>query len=274
MNRTTAIETIGPQQATRYLANNGVNRRLVRSRVHMFAEILKAGHFQTTHQGIAFNDKDEIIDGQHRLTAVAETGIPIQVQVTRGIPAAHARSYMVDCGKNRSAEDLTGIPRIRSLPCSRIGGLLITYGAIPGALVEDINQAFDAELTKLVDAVNASQNKTRTGSGLMAGVAIAMAMYPDRQDEILQQYAQFVNLDTHKMWTSVRTLIKFLDTPHGKRATHNFNRALTLALKVFNPDDHEAQRLRSKRGIPAVREIAREVVKQRLKEHHSAFAFE
>lgn len=270
----TTIETITAKQAARYLTKNSVNRKLVKSRVFTFAEILKAGHWQTTHQGIAFNDKNEVVDGQHRLTAVVETGIPIRVQVTRGIPAVNARSYMVDCGKNRNAEDLTGIPRIRSMPCSRLGGLFLGKGNVPGALIEDVSRAFDYELTSLIATIETQQSKTRTSSTLMAGVAIAMAMHPEHADEIIDQYSRFVNLETHGMWTSVRTLLKFLDTPHGKRAPHNFNRALSLALRVFDPHDHEAQKLNTKKDTTTVREAVREVIRERLKLYESRFVSE
>lgn len=62
-----------------------------------------------THQGIAFDTNGRLIDGQHRLHAIIEAGVPIQISVTRGCSAASFS--ILDRGANRSQSDILGWPK-------------------------------------------------------------------------------------------------------------------------------------------------------------------
>lgn len=82
---TTVLETITPEIAKEYLKHNVSNRALRSKYVERIIRDIKAGEFRVTHQGIAFDDSGKLIDGQHRLTAIALAGIPVQMMVTRGV---------------------------------------------------------------------------------------------------------------------------------------------------------------------------------------------
>ena len=62
--------TITPKRAAEMLEHNGHNRPLTRTRVREFAEAMKRGDWQLTHQGIAFDTDGQLKDGQHRLAAM------------------------------------------------------------------------------------------------------------------------------------------------------------------------------------------------------------
>jgi hypothetical protein len=47
---------------------------------------IKAGRFQFTGEPIVLDDRDHLINGQHRCELVAHTGIPILVLLIRGVP--------------------------------------------------------------------------------------------------------------------------------------------------------------------------------------------
>lgn len=100
----TRLEEITPELATQYLSCNTRNRTIRRRDVEMYARAIKNGSFVTTHQGIAFDDEGNLIDGQHRLMAIAMAGQPVHMMVARGIsPQAF---MVVDRGASRTMRDV------------------------------------------------------------------------------------------------------------------------------------------------------------------------
>jgi hypothetical protein len=101
---------VTPQMAKRWLENNFRNRPLDQDTVTAYARDMTIGNWAPTHQGIAFNDRDELIDGQHRLHAIASSGKTIRIMVTFGLPSTIEGKEMttmdcVDRGRTRSVAD-------------------------------------------------------------------------------------------------------------------------------------------------------------------------
>ena len=101
---------ITPDTATAWLTKNVRNRPVSRDVVDAYARDMRAGHWTATHQGIAFNCLDELIDGQHRLHAICLAGITVTMLVTYGLPdgaLANGMTVMdtVDRGRTRSVSD-------------------------------------------------------------------------------------------------------------------------------------------------------------------------
>jgi len=70
-----------------HFAPVGTNRRLRRGAVDELVMQMKGGRWdRNTHQGIAFAPDGILNDGQHRLTAAAESGVTISLPVTYGQP--------------------------------------------------------------------------------------------------------------------------------------------------------------------------------------------
>ena len=100
---TTKVERITPAKAVQYLKKNVINRPLKEPVVRRLMHALNAGHWQETHQGIAFNGDGNLIDGQHRLTAIVRANVPARMLVTRGLPS---KAFLViDTGAVRSTAD-------------------------------------------------------------------------------------------------------------------------------------------------------------------------
>ena len=101
---------VTPEQARAWLERNFRNRPVSEDVVASYARDMLRGAWVGTHQGIAFNDRDELIDGQHRLRAILRAGIPIRLMVTYGLPAKIKGAEMttmdaVDRGRTRSVAD-------------------------------------------------------------------------------------------------------------------------------------------------------------------------
>ena len=98
---------VTPEMALRWLENNFRNRKLSDDVVAAYARDMRNGVWVPTHQGVAFNDRDELIDGQHRLRAIVLSGKTIKMMVTFGLPSVIEGAEMttmdaVDRGRTRS----------------------------------------------------------------------------------------------------------------------------------------------------------------------------
>lgn len=101
---------VDPGLAAHWLQNNFRNRPLSEDTVTAYARDMANGEWVATHQGIAFNDRDELIDGQHRLHGVIRCGKTIRMMVTFGLPAEiegkeSTTMDAVDRGRTRSVAD-------------------------------------------------------------------------------------------------------------------------------------------------------------------------
>jgi hypothetical protein len=101
------IATITPGIATLMLRHNHGNRPIRPPQVAVNVDRLQRGDFKLTHQGIAFAKTQVLNDGQHRLSAIVETGISATMTVTFG--AEREEFGLIDQMKGRGAADILGI---------------------------------------------------------------------------------------------------------------------------------------------------------------------
>lgn len=85
-NITVGWEFVGKELALKYLATHRRNRDTVQSTLTQYTSDLKDEIWEVTHQGIAFDADGHLIDGRHRLTAIANADVPVWLLVTRGLP--------------------------------------------------------------------------------------------------------------------------------------------------------------------------------------------
>lgn len=101
------VQSITPKRAAEMLEANTSNRPVSKSAVHGFAEAMKRGDWMVTHQGIAFDTNGTLVDGQHRLAAVVEADVPVEMTVFTDV--APGTFDVLDTGKRRNAADALAI---------------------------------------------------------------------------------------------------------------------------------------------------------------------
>ncbi|WDV56028.1 hypothetical protein PV963_39685 [Streptomyces coeruleorubidus] len=94
---------VSPELATEWLTRNTNNRPLSKGAVQQLAGQIQRGEWQLTHQGIAFDEDGVLIDGQHRLAAIAKAGITVPLTVTYGVP--RTSFTVMDTGRKRTGRD-------------------------------------------------------------------------------------------------------------------------------------------------------------------------
>ena len=101
---------ITPEYAKTLLLNNKVNRPVNKSNVaFLVSEILK-GNFIYNGEPIIISKCGMLIDGQHRLNACIESGIPIEANIVDDVDIDSMTT--IDTGRNRTAADVFSIKDI------------------------------------------------------------------------------------------------------------------------------------------------------------------
>jgi hypothetical protein len=101
------VQWITPAKAETLLAANTSNRPLSKSTVRAFAEAMRRGDWLVTHQGIAFDTTGVLVDGQHRLAAIIEADLPVEMTVFTEV---EPNTFdVLDTGKRRNAADVLAI---------------------------------------------------------------------------------------------------------------------------------------------------------------------
>jgi hypothetical protein len=101
------FESITPTLAAQYIATNDTNRYLGPVLVDSYARDMVEGRWQLTGQGIIFSMDGRLIDGQHRMAAVIQSGVTTRMMVVRGTrPSTMA---VLDSGRKRTAADHLGL---------------------------------------------------------------------------------------------------------------------------------------------------------------------
>lgn len=105
----TELMHVPPHQAREWLKKNTENRRLRPGVVESLAAAYGRGEWKATHQGIAFSKGGRLLDGQHRLTFIAQLpdGVAVPLNVTFG--ADDATYDAIDIGHTRTTSDVYGV---------------------------------------------------------------------------------------------------------------------------------------------------------------------
>ena len=108
MNRTMSYELIRPEIAASLLETAENNRRLSKGTVSAYVADLLSGNWDETVGSAISIDTDGVLrDGQHRLTAIVESGVSIHMWVCRGVSS----DGIYDNNRKRSNADQITIMR-------------------------------------------------------------------------------------------------------------------------------------------------------------------
>jgi hypothetical protein len=100
--RTETIK-ITPQLAVEWLEKNTLNRNINQYRVYSYANDMKLGQWKLNGDTIRFAKDGTLLDGQHRLWAIVEAGIPVTMMVVFDLDEDVRTT--IDTGRPRSTAD-------------------------------------------------------------------------------------------------------------------------------------------------------------------------
>ncbi len=100
---TVSVESITPEQAQAILSKNTNNRRMSVPTVEYYKRQIKNKQWQMNGETIKIAVDGTLLDGQHRLTAISQSEIPVECLVVRGLDKETIST--IDTGKVRTPGD-------------------------------------------------------------------------------------------------------------------------------------------------------------------------
>jgi hypothetical protein len=191
-------EMVTPEHAKHLLGRNVINRTIRWGWVKYLARQIRQGRWELLSDAIGIRKDGVLINGQHRLLAIIEAGVPAPLFIVRGLSEG---AFMVtDRGKMRTLPDATNLPPTVIADTNLIAETL-GWPRLAESEVQDVA----AWWSPAYDELHAACGRTfATGFGSAAfrigiGLRWALERRPDGRDYILRQYAAIVGNDTERM---------------------------------------------------------------------------
>ena len=103
----TEVKTITPKMCIAWLENNKNNRPLKQTHINSLAKAMVRGDWVMNGESLKFDTRNSILDGQHRMWACVESGVPIKTMIVTGLPRKVFDT--LDIGSIRKASDILSI---------------------------------------------------------------------------------------------------------------------------------------------------------------------
>lgn len=194
------IIEITPEMAKEMLERNMKNnRRVSKETVMRYARIMKAGGWNLTHQGIAFDTDGELIDGQHRLHAIVQANVPVKLMVTYGVEHTQGEAFTIDAGLKRTTLNIMQISGIDDIVYRNTSNYISSYirWKVPGkrtASAAEIIAYIDRHYTDIAELYSITRadlgnGQTRRIPSLI-GAALLGAIYRGENQDALAKFCK------------------------------------------------------------------------------------
>ena len=200
----TDVILVTPEMAAGWLQRNKINRAVRKHAVDHYARQMRLGQWRLTHQGICIDADGNLVDGQHRLEAIVQSQVSVEMMVTVLSKTATALAMPLDTGMLRSYADILSIPK-KHIEVVRAACEIADGGSRAVRITTAETAAAHAQMREQLEALPAILNHAMAAHRL--GTILAAMLAPSRADEIREQSAWFVTGSncTH-WWPSVEAL--------------------------------------------------------------------
>lgn len=150
------VITITPEMAKNWLQKNTNNRKVRRDHVMRIAKAIVASKWKMTGDPIRFST-ERLIDGQHRLLAIVEAGVPVSSVVMFDVPD-EAFDYIDQNNKRTTADVIASHGIAYATTCSAMYKILLAYEK--GGAVLHLQKAEIASSAEIAININESHIKS------------------------------------------------------------------------------------------------------------------
>lgn len=238
-----AIEYVDPGLAKEMLRFNTINRSLRGTHVDFFKELLRRGKFgrtaaDVTHQPIAIATDGTLLDGQHRLTAIVETGIGAYLLVATD---CDKRTFpLIDRGRSRSTSDALHITNREAAIGRLLFGIsqnLMGWGTITDDQVSETLDWAREPMSMVGDAVRTTHRK-RTAAPVATACVVRVMEGGRRATHAIESFRAFVALG--EMPPACLALLRQIDKSpnnlHGRRIALDLTARAWIAFDLQRRD--------------------------------------
>lgn len=218
-HHTGAIETmelsITPERAYQWLERNANNRPIRMPHIKNLARQMALGRWELSPEPVVFAKSGRLLDGQHRLMAVIESGATIRATVA--LVENEDVFRVLDQGVNRSNSDIMGIPSQIITPVQYL--VSSSVASVKKVTPSDLEPLMDTDLFKYsrrVHEVVKPKHKRFKNAPFKASYIMAIMLGRISPERATQVYSDLSNINT-VTWTPVmRTLFSQLENFNGK----------------------------------------------------------
>lgn len=229
----TELVSVTPPMAREMLKKNTKNRQIRPLHVETLRQSFERGEQVTTHQGIAFDTEGILIDGQHRLSAIAlmPDGFSFPMLVTWGLDRDKVFP-VVDCTQaKRSISDVLSVDRTVGETANFLARLY--KGGVAGITPAYVAPFVEFVHLEIADLMSFCGSTARTWSSAPVRAAAVIRMKYGDADYTKLVYRSLVTSDFDTMPRAAQSLFKahMTGTVRAGAANDIFSRCL----KVFDP---------------------------------------
>lgn len=264
----TSIITITKTIAEHLLKFNFGNRSPRKRTVQYFKDCLKEGSFYTTHQGIAIQgtmrNPIRVLDGQHRLIAIADSGISAEVQVTEDATLACFEN--ADNGLPRTMSDRAAIKGKEAAICG-VFFELCAHGSLRHKPSVDRIKAIYDLIEEYLKHIPLHGNRGVSLAGFSAAFLLQQKSYG------FNDCADFSSIDAEKCRDLAKRnpalfQLRIRQTLNRKRTTLHHAEAFCMLWDCVNGEPRKRVTIRSD-----ARERAMKIIKSEWSELYSISTF-
>lgn len=255
-----SVELMTPQMAAALLERNTGNRKIRPSKVRYLKNVIARGEWQATHQGVAISTTGRLLDGQHRLVAIVESGVPVEIMVTRGLNSNTFK--VIDSAITpRTFADTFNIDKRVADPCSFLAKLHYRAQASTQQF-EEFARAFGPIAMRIVDHCGTARRAVGSGP-VKAAAVLNIYKRPSLEEFVLDMYRNLVLLHLELLPPIGHAFIRqVLSETNVKRLPIDL---FTRAFQVFTADKAQLSRIQI-RSAPAILEEARRLISKAIPE--------
>lgn len=205
------FELVTPEVAEELLKKNPYNRNPRRLRINKYARAMDLGDWGLTGQPIIIDTDGNLMDGQHRLMAVVQTGQSIEFLVVRGVN--RELMPLIDRGAARDAADaLTWADcQHASMAAAALRQLLVLIGQKSTRDTKELSLITDQEV---LDAYSDHESLIAWAAPMAKQVNVAVKISPARY--LTAMLWMLVNgCDPDDVQAFTNQLISGADLPEG-----------------------------------------------------------
>ncbi len=234
----TEIIKITPSMAREWLNHNKWNRTLRPNWIDQLTAMIQRGEWSVTNDAICFGEDGNLMNGQHRLTAIERSEITVDALVLYGVSK---EAFMVmDQGKKRTISDATQIPKKVS-ESLRLAALWLNNGTPSIKQVDELGQTRLRDiLDRLIDRTRSTRRYFSTAPVKLAAAIAILGDYTDEED-VHRIYASMVNFDTMSMTPATHALVRQVENNSANSSDQRDTFA--RAFRVFRANNEKFTRI-------------------------------
>ena len=243
------VVDVTPKMAHSWLKRNPSNRPMRPAYVKAMAEAMKRGEWAVTHQPIALNG-ERLVDGQHRLSAVIESGLP-SVKMSVAYDVDSKTFDAIDIGLKRSYADIYREDMHIMHPISFIARIIWGMNVTPREL-RPVYEKFQAPMKEIVALMN--RGTPRFTSAPMKVAALAAILGGESKEYVHSMYKNMVDFKIERLPRVAQIFVKQLTLETGSAgkkidATQR-SQVLVRAWTVFQRKNADLERVMVKDPAP------------------------